>query len=325
MRNNSEPPGLIDWFQGNDAVFPAHEGPPTAYIAANFNNTSGHGHDQQLAADAGRPHVQRPADVLLDANRGAARPLSRPAAGACEHRRHEHERRHDLTERRRLHDASARHQRELPAGWLPGGVDAVHGHDDRCERVADRALRYPLLRRGRRAERRQLELHRSRHGLCGQPTTATATTATTTATSATATSATATTSTASATTTASATATTATTSAATSATASATSGSLPRAAGDRAQARQREAADPQGQLLRRPRPPRSHQAIAPRPRHRPEPEARRRQAPRLPGQPAGRPGLETRNEMPWRLRPPGHSLRAPPVEFSPSGCYESAW
>ena len=43
MRNNSEPPGVIDWFQGNDTVFPAHEGPPTAYIAANFNNTSGTG------------------------------------------------------------------------------------------------------------------------------------------------------------------------------------------------------------------------------------------------------------------------------------------
>ena len=54
------------------------------------------------------------------------------------------------------------------------------------------------------------------------------------------------------------------------------------------QARQREAADPQGQLLRRPRPPRSHQAIAARPRHRAEPEARRRQAQGLPGQPAGR-------------------------------------
>ena len=80
---------------------------------------------------------------------------------------------------------------------------------------------------------------------------------------------------------------------ATSASASATSGSLPRAAGARAQARQREAADPQGQLLRRPRPPRSHQAIAARPRHRAEPEARRRQAQGLPGQPAGRSGLAT--------------------------------
>ena len=45
---------------------------------------------------------------------------------------------------------------------------------------------------------------------------------------------------------------------------------------------------------RRPRPPRSHQASAARPRHRSEPEARRRQAPRLPGQPAGRPAVARR-------------------------------
>ncbi|MHC4414590.1 MAG: choice-of-anchor J domain-containing protein [Planctomycetota bacterium] len=38
MQNNSEPPGLTDWFQGNDAVFPAHSGDPTSYIGANFNN-----------------------------------------------------------------------------------------------------------------------------------------------------------------------------------------------------------------------------------------------------------------------------------------------
>ena len=72
---------------------------------------------------------------------------------------------------------------------------------------------------------------------------------------------------------------------------------LPRAAGDRAEARPGQAADPQGQLLRRPRPPRSHEAIAARPRHRAEPEARRRQAQGLPGQPARRPGLiENSNE-----------------------------
>ena len=128
----------------------------------------------------------------------------------------------------------------------------------------------------------------------GGPTTS-ATTAATSATSATSatTSATATTTSASATTaTTTASAATTATASATTATASAsasTSGSLPRAAGDRAQARQREAADPQGQLLRRPRPPRSHQAIAARPRHRAEPEARRRPASRLPGQPAGGP------------------------------------
>jgi hypothetical protein len=41
MQNNSDPIGTTDWFQGNDAVFPAHAGAPTAYIGANFNNTAG--------------------------------------------------------------------------------------------------------------------------------------------------------------------------------------------------------------------------------------------------------------------------------------------
>ena len=41
MINHSEPLGLTDWFQGNDAVFPAHSGASTSYIGANFNNTSG--------------------------------------------------------------------------------------------------------------------------------------------------------------------------------------------------------------------------------------------------------------------------------------------
>ena len=40
MINHSEPLGLTDWFQGNDAVFPAHSGATTSYIGANFNNTS---------------------------------------------------------------------------------------------------------------------------------------------------------------------------------------------------------------------------------------------------------------------------------------------
>ncbi len=42
-QNNSDPLGLTNWFQGNDTVFPAHAGAPTAYIGANFNNTSGVG------------------------------------------------------------------------------------------------------------------------------------------------------------------------------------------------------------------------------------------------------------------------------------------
>jgi uncharacterized repeat protein (TIGR01451 family) len=36
--NNSAPLGLTGWSQGADTVFPAHEGAPTAYISANFNN-----------------------------------------------------------------------------------------------------------------------------------------------------------------------------------------------------------------------------------------------------------------------------------------------
>lgn len=41
MDNQSNPVGGTDWFQGNDAVFPAQAGAATAYIGANFNNTSG--------------------------------------------------------------------------------------------------------------------------------------------------------------------------------------------------------------------------------------------------------------------------------------------
>lgn len=39
--NNSVPLGTTGWFQGNDTVFPAQAGAPTAYIGANFNNTTG--------------------------------------------------------------------------------------------------------------------------------------------------------------------------------------------------------------------------------------------------------------------------------------------
>jgi hypothetical protein len=37
MTNNSTPGGTTDWFQGNDAIFPAQSGAPGAYIAANLN------------------------------------------------------------------------------------------------------------------------------------------------------------------------------------------------------------------------------------------------------------------------------------------------
>jgi hypothetical protein len=43
MINHSEPLGLDGWFQGESSVFFAFDGSPTAYIAANFFNTSGVG------------------------------------------------------------------------------------------------------------------------------------------------------------------------------------------------------------------------------------------------------------------------------------------
>jgi len=43
MGNHSSPVGSTDWFQGNDAVFPAFDGAPAAYIGANFNNAGSGG------------------------------------------------------------------------------------------------------------------------------------------------------------------------------------------------------------------------------------------------------------------------------------------
>ena len=40
-QNLSSPVGSTGWFQGNNTVFPAQSGAPTAYIGANFNNTTG--------------------------------------------------------------------------------------------------------------------------------------------------------------------------------------------------------------------------------------------------------------------------------------------
>jgi hypothetical protein len=38
--NQSSPFGLTGWFQGDDTAFPAQDGDPTSYIAANFFNTA---------------------------------------------------------------------------------------------------------------------------------------------------------------------------------------------------------------------------------------------------------------------------------------------
>ena len=41
MQNLSNPLGLTNWFQGNPAAVVAYDGATNAYIAANFNNTTG--------------------------------------------------------------------------------------------------------------------------------------------------------------------------------------------------------------------------------------------------------------------------------------------
>jgi hypothetical protein len=43
MQNNSAPLGSTGWFQGNIVDFYSHQGAPSAYIGANFNNTAGVG------------------------------------------------------------------------------------------------------------------------------------------------------------------------------------------------------------------------------------------------------------------------------------------
>ncbi len=43
MQNNSNPPGLSGWFQGNPNVFVSHSGATSSYIGANFDNTAGTG------------------------------------------------------------------------------------------------------------------------------------------------------------------------------------------------------------------------------------------------------------------------------------------
>ena len=36
VKNLSEPPGTLAWFQGNEFVFDAQQGAPNSYLAANF-------------------------------------------------------------------------------------------------------------------------------------------------------------------------------------------------------------------------------------------------------------------------------------------------
>nr|WP_315220716.1 choice-of-anchor J domain-containing protein [uncultured Duganella sp.] len=41
VNNLSQPPGTLDWFQGNEFVFPAQQGAPNSYLAANFESGAG--------------------------------------------------------------------------------------------------------------------------------------------------------------------------------------------------------------------------------------------------------------------------------------------
>ena len=64
--NHSTVPGTTGWFQGNGAIFPAHSGGQTSYIAANFlNGTDGSAHpistgDRASNRLAARPQVLQP-------------------------------------------------------------------------------------------------------------------------------------------------------------------------------------------------------------------------------------------------------------------------
>jgi hypothetical protein len=68
-------------------------------------------------------------------------------------------------------------------------------------------------------------------------------------------------------------------------------------------------------VLGRPRAARSHQAEAAWPRRRSEPEARRRQARRLPGQPPGRPRVDTRTKCPGGFGRQGIFFAGPLLSF----------
>ena len=43
ISNQSSPTGMIDWFQGNTAVFDSHNGEANAYIASNYNSVDNFG------------------------------------------------------------------------------------------------------------------------------------------------------------------------------------------------------------------------------------------------------------------------------------------
>ena len=99
---------------------------------------------------------------LLDPDGGHSG-IRRPAPGAHEHQRGEHQCGNDRDRRGRFHDGVARHQSDLHPHWLPECLDTVHSDVERA-RVADhRAAGLPLLCGEWRTDRSELGLHRHRY------------------------------------------------------------------------------------------------------------------------------------------------------------------
>ncbi len=156
FQNNSAPLGLTDWFQGNDAVFPAQAGAATAYIGANFNNTSG---------GTGTISNWMLTPVLSLANGDQLSFFTRTADDSIWPDR--------LEVRLSTGGGSSNVGSSATdvgdfSTLLPDGLVAVHGNAQRPRRRRNRPHRVPLLRDECRPVWRQFELHRDRHGFLHQ-------------------------------------------------------------------------------------------------------------------------------------------------------------
>ena len=296
MRNNSEPLGVTDWFQGNPDVFESQSGAPESYIGANFNNTTDVGTISNWLLTPTVPLENGTQMIFWTRTVANSNYPDRLQVRASTNG--------DSTDVGMTSTSVGDFTTLLldinpdytlggyPEDWAQFTVTISGLPSSTTGRFG-----LPLLRRAGRTAWCQLQLHRHRHRLCHRS--GAATTATTTASAASAaTAATAASASASASASATATATTATTTAAataTTATAATSAGSaLPRATGDRTDPPRGQGTDPQGALLRRSCPPCPLEAS--RTRDRPEPAAGRVQAPRLPGQAGRRPALKTKKQ-----------------------------
>src|SRR5215471_9286633 len=121
-----------------------------------------HRDDQRLAPDAAADTPGRRAADFLDTDRERS-VVPRPAPGADEPERFQRERRLNRDERRGLQHALARHQPDLHDGRLSECFHAIHRDPERHRIAHGRQDRLPVFRGERRAQRRQLRLHRDRH------------------------------------------------------------------------------------------------------------------------------------------------------------------